>query len=205
MSDTNTISLTYSKDLQPLVDTAINDFRQYLKDKAQNDMLVEQAKIKANKEKFDAALKMLNKNGAVDKLMLQAANKLMGQPDNVVQKVKKSIDDTVSKNNDDDLVLELKELIRKSPLKTYCQFLRDSIHSDKNVVRSIAALMISVPALGSLIDKLVNSSTEDEAICNLNAVKNFITPGDIVILEKVKSMLTSGEQRIVSEIVNFEG
>jgi len=82
MSDTNTntISLTYSKNLQPLIETAYKDFRQYLENKAQNELATEQAKIKAVKEKWDAALKALNRNGALDSILFQVANKFMGEP-----------------------------------------------------------------------------------------------------------------------------
>jgi len=194
MSDTNTISLTYSKDLQPLIDTAINDFRQHLKDKAQNDLLVEQAKIKANKEKFDAALKMLNKNGAVDKLMLQVANKFMGEPV-VPPKINKpsgkysedSKSTRAEKINLISLITELNELFNFDP------DFRSSLNS---VINNIS--------VSDSIHNFLKCTSEDDARITLKSIQFNITLDDMPYLVRLNDMLNDSEKELVGKIFNFD-
>ncbi len=200
MSDINTISLTFSKDFQPLIETAFNDFRQYLKDKAQNELTIEQDKIKATKEKFDAALKMLNKNGAVDKLMLQAANKLMGEPvvspkintsgktdEDYVNRVKNSKSTRVEKTNLVSLITELNTLLDSDP-----EF------------KISLSFVIRQTSINESICNLLKCTSEDDARLTLKYIKFNISADDLYYLLKLNDALNNSEKELVEKIINFE-
>jgi len=193
MSDTNTISLTYSKDLQPLIDTAINDFRQYLKDKIQNELTIEQAKIKASKEKWDSALKTLNKNGAFDKVMLQAANKFMGEPQ--------------SHKTDDDYLNRIKNAksarVNKPNLVSLIAELDASLNSEPELRKSMNSVIDKISVHASVFN-LFKCSCEDDALATLNYIRSNIVVDDIPYLINLNNALNSLEKELVVKILNFE-
>lgn len=73
--ETNTITIT-------LTDTSLNTIIKFVSENIfkQNeiDERIERDKISANKEKFELAMKTMNKNGTLDKVISQIANKFLG-------------------------------------------------------------------------------------------------------------------------------
>ena len=186
MSDTNTISFTFSKDFQPLIQTAFDDFRQYLKDKAQNELVVEQAKIKASKEKWDVAVKALNKNGALDQLMLQVANKFMGES-------------TVSSKS-----TESKSKVKKEPnLLSLISKFRISIYSDTDFSKSIESIINKI-SVSNHIHDLLKCTNEHTARITLKHIRFNIIESDYEHLNTLRTMLSDFEKDLIAEIFNFE-
>mgnify|MGYP003440863035 FL=1 len=194
MSDTNKISIEFSKDFQPLIETAFDDIRQYFKDKAQNELVIEQAKIKASKEKFDAALKMLNKNGAVDKLMLQAANKLMAVPE-----VSPKINKPASKFDENSKVTRAE----KTSLISLITKLNEHLDSDPEFKMALSSV-ISQTSVGKSIHDLLKSTSEDNARLTLKYIKFNISADDLHFLIKLNDALNSSEKELVEKMINFE-
>lgn len=204
MSDTNKISIEFSKDFQPLIETAFDDIRQYFKDKAQNELVIEQAKIKASKEKFDAALKMINKNGAVDKLMLQAANKLMGEPV-ISPKINTSGKfDENSKSTKDSKKVSLISLITEFRSIMYTGDYDRASKFDLIIIKT--SIYNSICLLLELPNKFRNQAEafEIEAIAILNFIKSHLLESDIKPLLDAYDMLSVSERELVIKIVNFE-
>lgn len=83
-SDTNIIQISYSKDLQPLIEDLVSDLRDSIKTKDKLKAEAQQAKVNANKHKWDSALKTINQNGALDKILLQTANAFLGEDEPVI-------------------------------------------------------------------------------------------------------------------------
>lgn len=73
--ETNTITIT-------LTDASLNTIIKFISENIfkQNeiDERIERNKIAANKEKFELAMKTMNKNGTLDKVISQIANKFLG-------------------------------------------------------------------------------------------------------------------------------
>lgn len=200
MSDTNTISITFSKDFQPIIETTFNDFRQYLKDKIQNELAIEQAKIKANKDKWDAALKTLNRNGALDKLMLQLADKFMGEP--VV-----SPKTNTSSKTDEDYVNRVKNSksarAEKTNLVSLITELNKHLDSDPDFRHSLNSV-INKTSVHESICNLLKCTSEDDARIILNHIRFNISVDDIPYLISLNDMLTDLEKELVGKIINFE-
>lgn len=180
MSDTNKISIEFSKDFQPLIETAFDDIRQYFKDKAQNELVIEQAKIKASKEKWDAALKTLNRNGALDSIMVQLFNRVMGEPVVSPKKVKKEP--------------SLLSLISKFRL---------SIYSDIDFGKSIDATINKI-SVSNHIHDLLKCTNEHTARITLKHIRFNIIESDYEHLNTLRIMLSDFEKDLISEIFNFE-
>lgn len=195
MSDTNKISIEFSKDFQPLIETAFDDIRQYFKDKAQNELVIEQAKIKASKEKFDAALKMLNKNGAVDKLMLQAANKLMGEP-----VVSPKINKPASKFDENSKATRAE----KTSLISLITKLNEHLDSDPEFKMALSSV-VSQTSVGKSIHDFLKCTSEDDARLTLKYIKFNISADDLNYLIILSNGLNNSEKELVEKIVNFEG
>jgi hypothetical protein len=201
MSDTNTISITFSKDFRPIIETAFNDFRQYLKDKVQNELIIEQAKIKASKDKWDAALKTLNRNGALDKLMFQLADKFMGEPGsspktNTHGKTDENYSNRVrnSKSTRAEKETTLVSLIFE--LNRY-------IDSDSDFRVSLNSAIDKISVHES-IHNLLKCTSEDDARLTLKFIQFNISVDDMPHLLTLNTMLTDSEKELVEKIVNFE-
>ena len=73
--ETNTINIA-------LTDASLNTIIKFISENIfkQNeiDERIERNKIAANKEKFELAMKTMNKNGTLDKVISQIANKFLG-------------------------------------------------------------------------------------------------------------------------------
>lgn len=205
MSDTNTISFTFSKDFQPLIQTAFDDFRQYLKDKAQNELIIEQAKIKASKEKWDAALKTLNRNGTLDILMTQLFNRVMGEPE-VSPKPDKPTSkfDENSKSARSSKEVSLISLITEFRSIMYVGDYDRAGRFDTIIIKT--SIYNSICVLLELPNKFRNQSQvfEIEALVILNFIKSHMLESDIEPLLDAYNMLTNSERELVRKIVNFE-
>jgi hypothetical protein len=180
MSDTNTISLTFSKDFQPLIEIAVNDFRQYLKDKIQNELVIEQAKIKASKEKWNSALKTLNRNGALDKLLFQLTDKFMGEP-----------------------VISPKKVKKEPSLLSLISKFRISIYSDPEFGKSVDATINKISVSNHIRD-LLKCADENVARITLKHITFNIVESDYEHLSTLRVMLSDFEKDLIGKIFNFE-
>jgi hypothetical protein len=191
-------------------------------------LVLEQAKIKANKDKWDGALKMINKNGAFDKLMLQAANKLMGDgsapvvepPKKVTQvnQVRKNPLQSVPKapappkiSEEEELAMQQKvidESLRTNPLYTYCSYLRDTLETEarenpeENAKKYIEETMRE-SLYKDLID-LLNSESEEDAKKNLLQFRNNIDPNDYSDLASIQNVLSETQKTVIGNIMSYD-
>ena len=185
--DLNIIQFSYSKDLQPLVEDVINDVREFFKTREQNELALAQAKLKASKEKWDAALKAINKNGAFDKIMLQAADKYLGKPE-VSPKCNKPASKFDGKNESlVSLTTELMKYLESDP------DLRFSLNS---VINNIS--------VSSAINNLLKCTNEDDARITLAYIQCNLSNNDVPYLIKLNNMLSDSEKELVGKIVNFK-
>lgn len=198
-TDTNTISLTYSKDFQPLIETAFDDIRQYFKDKAKNELVLEQAKIKATKDKWDAALKTLNRNGALDHILLQASNYFLNDHSKVSNQT--------SGKTDEDYASRVKNSkstrAEKSTLVSLITKLNEYIDSDPDFRRSLNSVIMKT-SVYELICNLLKCTSEDDALVTLNRIRLDLLVEDMPYLIHLNNALTSKEKELVGKIVNFE-
>lgn len=185
--DLNIIQFSYSKDLQPLVEDVINDVREFFKTREQNELALSQAKLKASKEKWDAALKAINKNGAFDKIMLQAADKYLGKPE-----VPPKINNPTSKfdGKNDSLVSLLAELMKQ-------------LNSDSDFKFSLISAINNI-SVSSAIHNLLKCTNEDDARMILAYIVRNTSGDDIPHLLKLNDMLDDSERELVGKIVNFK-
>ncbi len=184
------IQLNYSKELQPLVESAIIEVRQYFKDKIQNELTIEQVKIKSGKDKLDSAFKALNKDCALSHLLQQVANKVLGE---------ESIHPPVSK------VRERENKIDYFPLYTYCLLLKNSLDQSGKIKENNIDLINSLRfELQTEFWQLLNSDSEGTARMNLDILRNEIKEEDFEELTKIRDSLDVVQNKLVELIFNYK-
>lgn len=193
--ETNTITITLTDaSLDNLMEQIINyklitetkerDFKEKL----------ERDKITANKEKFNTAMKTMNKNGALDNLLAQVVNKFLGgyhQPEI---------------RRDGEIEKQIEEEMRVSPLYTSCNCLKLSLNQDEeenpdNSIKEFIKDTLNEETYSDLMD-LLNSENEESAKTNLIVLQDIMSFEDLL---KIQSRLTNGQRKIIEYIVNYKG
>lgn len=195
-------------------------------------LVVEQAKIKASKEKWDSFSKMINKDGAFSKLMLQAANKFMGdgssvqaeppkkvQPSQMNQMRKDPFNQPVSKPSEPPKMTEEEELalqkqaidesMKTNPLYTCCSYLKDTLDTEaienpeENAKKYIEET-IRDSLYKDLID-LLNSESEEDAKKNLLQFRNNLDmPNDYPSLASIQNVLSDTQKQLIEKIMSYD-
>ena len=192
-------------------------------------LMIEQAKIKASKDKWDSFSKMLNKNGALDKLMLQAANKFMGDGSNVQVEPPKKVQQMNQMRKDpfkqpvpkppeppkmteeEELAIQkqvVEESMKTNPLYTCCSFLRDTLDTEarenpeENAKKYIEETMRD-SLYKDLID-LLNSESEEDAKKNLLQFRNNIDPNDYSDLASIQNVLSETQKTVIGNIMSYD-
>lgn len=191
------------------------------------NLLLEQQRIAASKEKFNTAMKTMNKNGALDKIMGQVANKFLGNGSdqveikppapkkpkpmqmNMVPKeriVAPKIDEEEMKR---EIEKQIEEEMRVSPLYTSCSCLKLSLNQDEqenpdNSIKEFIKDTLSEEIYNDLME-LLNSENEEDAKANLINLQENITMEDYPKLLEVQSRLTEGQRKIIGNILNYKG
>ena len=195
--DLNIIQFSYSKDLQPLVEDLINDVREFFKTREQNELALEQARLKASKEKWDAALKAINKNGALDRIMLQAADKFMSDP-NASPKINTKLDE--------DYIARIKnsksERAEKISLVSLIAELNTKFDSEPEI-RKLMNSVIDKISVHESIYNLLKCTNEDDARITLNYIRSNVSEHDLPYLINLNNFLISSDKELVGKIVNF--
>lgn len=150
-------------------------------------MALAQAKLKASKEKWDAALKAINKNGAFDKIMLQAADKYLGKPE-----VPPKINNPASKfdGKNDSLVSLVTKLTKQLNLDPDFKFSLNSVINNLSV--------------SDAINNLLKCTNEDDARIILAYITYNMSDDDLPHLLKLNDMLDDSEKELVGKIINFK-
>lgn len=190
-------------------------------------LLIEQQKIAANKEKFNTAMKTMNKNGALDKLMAQIAGKFLGDNSNQAeikppsspkkprqipspQEVKSPprIEEEEMKR---EIEKQIQEQMRVAPLYTLCNGLKVSLNQDEeeNPDSSIKEYIKDTinEELYNDLNELLNSENEEDAKTNLVNLRDTLNDNteEYPKLLMIKSRLTEAQQNIITKILNYEG
>jgi hypothetical protein len=192
-------------------------------------LAIEQAKIKASKDKWDSFSKMLNKNGALDKLMLQAANKFMGDGSNNVQvepprkvtQVNQMRKDPFRQptpkppeppkmSEEEELAIQQKVMedsIKTIPLYTYCSYLKDTLETEaRENPEENAKKYIEETIRDSLykdLIELLNSESEEDAKKNLLQFRNNIDPNDYSDLASIQNVLNETQKTVIGNIMSY--
>ena len=169
---------------------------------------------------------MINKNGAFDKLMLQAANKLMGDgsspvvepPKKVTQvnQIRKNPLQSVPKappkiSEEEELAMQKKiidDSLNTNPLYTYCSYLRDTLETEarenpeENAKKYIEETMRD-SLYKDLID-LLNSESEEDAKKNLLQFRNNIDPNDYSDLASIQNVLSETQKTVIGNIMSYD-
>ena len=191
------------------------------------NLLIEQQRIAAGKEKFNTAMKTMNKNGALDKIMGQIANKFLGNGNEQVEikpPVPKKVKPMMSasrenisppKINEEEMKREIEKQIeeemRVSPLYTSCNCLKLSLNQDEeenpdNSIREFIKDTLNEEVYNDLIE-LLNSENEEGAKANLITLQESISenPDQLANLMIIRNRLTAGQQKIITNILNYSG
>ena len=189
--------------------------------------LLEQARLKASKDKWDSALKTINKNGAFDKIMLQAADKFLGsgnsqpaleQPKQPIRREPPQSQPVYappaepSKKSEQEILEENRkiaaEAMRTSPLYTLCSYLKDSLDNEiienpeDNAKKYIEETLRS--SLYKDLMDLLNSENEEDAKKNLLQLRNtFDAALDFEGLMEVRNRLDETQKNIIEKILNY--
>lgn len=188
----------------------------------EHTFMLEQAKLKASKEKWDSFGKMLNKDGALSSIMKQAANKFMGgnnppppDPPKVSkheQKVYPSHPPKQEpKQSDEDIQKEeeriAEENLKNAPLHTYCSYLKASLDTeilenpDENAKKYIEEILRD--SLYKDLMDLLNSESEEEAKKNLLQFRNNIEAGDYEGLFSIQNVLSIAQKSLIQKIMDY--
>lgn len=192
-------------------------------------LLLEKDRIAASARKWETAMKTMNKNGALDKIMGQVVNKFLGdgqnqteikippprKPKPVAMQMTTAPQEKVEDKNEEEMKKQVEKQIEEDmrirPLYTSCNCLKLGLNQDEeeNPDSSIKEYMketLSQETFENLMEVL-NSENEEDAKSNLIALQENINdnPEEIPKLILVKNRFSEGQQKIIMNILNYKG